>query len=302
MSNFNSVLIANDQLEGMDTALSKAAVIEHYTGCRLALATVSWNEVEDEELPGSLKAELIENYVSAERHGLRQLSEQYRDKVADIDFQAIWARQPDDAIIELQQQLKADLIIKPACESELLDFLFAPLDWRLIRNSRCPVLISKSTDWKTGGVVLASMDVGNPKHEALNQRIATVASTMAKTLDAKLHLVTAYPDLGQGVNERQVAMDYAGLKADMRAHRLSELEKISNQLLEESGQKIEELHVLEGKAQRLVAHLAHALDATVTVIGTHARVGVGKWLLGNTAEKLLPRMHGDVLTVRPLDE
>ncbi len=297
MAEFKKVLVVNDQLEGLDLALDKAALIEHYTGCKIDLAAIAWNEIEDEDIPGPLKADLMENYVAAERHGLRRLADGVRDRVAEIQYQAVWSRQPDEAIMELQQQLSSELIIKPASESELLDYLFAPLDWRLIRSSRCPVLISKATAWKTGGAVLASVDVGNPKHDAINQQIVAAADTLSQVLDAKLHLVTAYPDLGQSVNDRQVAMDYAGLKADMRAHRQSELDRLRKQ-----SERVEEVHILEGKAHRLVPHLAQALDATVTVLGTHARTGVGKWILGNTAERMLPRMHSDVLTVRPLTD
>ena len=293
MAAFNNVLVVNDQLEGLDTALHKAALIEHYTGCHIQLAAVVWNEIEDEEMPEHLKAELIENFVAAERQGLRQLSEPLKEKVADVDVQAIWARRSEEAITTLQQSTKADLLIKPAADSELLDYLYAPLDWRLIRNSACPVLISKSAQWQTQGHVLAAVDVANPKHADINQKIIAAANTLAEVLAAQVHLVTVFPDLGQSVNERQVAMDYAGLKADMRNDRQQRLEKLALQV-----PRIADLHVLEGKAQRLVPHLATTMNATITVVGTHARKGIGKLVLGNTAEKLLPRMQGDVLTVR----
>ena len=43
---------------------------------------------------------------------------------------------------------------------------------------------------------------------------------------------------------------------------------------------------------------ARELAATVTVMGTAARSGLGKLMLGNTAEDTLTRLEGDVLTVR----
>jgi universal stress protein E len=59
-----------------------------------------------------------------------------------------------------------------------------------------------------------------------------------------------------------------------------------------------ELHVIEGKPAMTVANLANRLDVTVAVLGTSARTGFKKLLLGNTAEAMIGRLKQDILTVR----
>ena len=43
---------------------------------------------------------------------------------------------------------------------------------------------------------------------------------------------------------------------------------------------------------------AEELQPTITVLGTHARGGLKKLVLGNTVESTLPHLQGDVLTLR----
>jgi nucleotide-binding universal stress UspA family protein len=74
------------------------------------------------------------------------------------------------------------------------------------------------------------------------------------------------------------------------------------QALEETLEKLEinaiELHVIEGKPAVTVANLANRLDVTVAVLGTSARTGLKKLLLGNTSEAMIGRLKQDILTVR----
>ena len=117
---------------------------------------------------------------------------------------------------------------------------------------------------------------------------------MAQILDAQLHVVCVYSDLGQSVNALQVAMDYVGIKADMRQARQEKLQTTLAQLdLEDV-----EVHLLEGKPASMIANLERTLGPTITVMGTAARKGLSKLVLGNTAEDVLGRLQGDVLTLR----
>jgi nucleotide-binding universal stress UspA family protein len=48
----------------------------------------------------------------------------------------------------------------------------------------------------------------------------------------------------------------------------------------------------------VIPELANDLGATLTVLGTAARTGLSKLLIGNTAEDMIGRIRGDVVTVR----
>jgi nucleotide-binding universal stress UspA family protein len=294
MNTLSKIIVVNDRLDGIEPALSKAALLEHYTAAEVEVAEVIWDYIEEQSLPDVEKANLIEAFVAADRHALNRMLEPYRERIAWSEARVLWNKRPDEAMLQEARSQRADLLIKPGVEHSLGDYLHAPLDWRLIRESACPVLISKSNTWQTGGSVLAAVDVADQEHAELTNQILENANLIATTLGAQLHVVCVYSDLGQSVNALQVAMDYDGIKKDMRETR----EKALAQVLNDLDMKNTIVHVEEGKPANVIANLANQLTPTVTVMGTAARKGLGKVFVGNTAEDTLNRLSGDVLTVR----
>ena len=74
MQKITRVIVANDSLEGMDSALAKAAMIEHYTGAEVRAMTVIYDAVAEEPeeiLPEEQRVQLVEALKAAERPGLR---------------------------------------------------------------------------------------------------------------------------------------------------------------------------------------------------------------------------------------
>ena len=298
MQSMKRLIVANDSLEGMDIALAKAAMIEHYTGAEVRALTVIHDAVADEPpevLPEAERVQLIEALKAAERNGLRRLTEPYRTKVAEMDIQVLWSKQQKEAILEAVAHAGAQLLIKPVSEHHpLADYLHTPLDWMLMRESPCAVLVSKGQSWQQPTCVLAAADVMDVRHLALTREILTTAANLAKIIGVPLHVATAYPSLGQSVNELQVAMDYEGIKADMRATRAKALDH----WIETLALAVDSVHLLEGKPGVVIPDLVRKLHPTLTVLGTAARHGLGKLLIGNTAEGMIDRIQGDIVTVR----
>lgn len=289
------LLIASDNLTGMDIALGKAARIEHYTGAEVMLAEVIYDAVEEESnavLADDQKALLIEGLKAAERNGLEQLVAPYRNKVASIDHQVLWDKNATRGIVD--HLTNFDLLIKPVSHhTRLVDRLHAPLDWSLMRSATCPVMISKM-DWTDTSVLVAALDAADTDHTELNRQILTVANDLAGILGSKLHVVCAYPSLGQKGGELQVAMDYDGIKADMRDSR----DKLIHELIDELGIEVQQIHLLEGKPGHTIPEKANELGAVITVLGTAARRGLTQLIIGNTAERIIEAIEGDVVTVR----
>ena len=214
---FRKVLVANDKLEGLELALPKAAMIEHYSGAAVEVLGVLYDTIAEEPdtiLPAAERANLIEGLKAAERNGLKRLIEPYEGKVADISARVLWEKNAATGI--LSQLEGVDFLIKPISRHQsVIDRLHAPLDWALTRSAPCPVLISKKA-WPDPNVVLAALDAGDESHQTLNRAILATAADMSRILGCDLQVVCAYPSLGQSVNDLQVAMDYDGIKADMR--------------------------------------------------------------------------------------
>ncbi len=291
----DKVLIANDGPEGIDIALGKAALIEHYSGAAIEVAEVIYDTIAEEPpevLPSEQQAALIENLKGGERNQLERLVAPYRDKVANLEQRVIWNKSATQGI--LRALTGVDMLIKPVSRhNPLVDRLNAPLDWALMREAPCPVLVSKH-DWTGTDVIVAAVDVADTDHLALNRQILLVAGELNQILGGRLHVLCAYPSLGQTPGELQVANDFNGIKDDMRQAR----EQLISELLESLELEVTELHLLEGKPGSVIPDLANQLGASVTVLGTAARRGLSQLLIGNTAEKIISALDGDIVTVR----
>ena len=119
---------------GMVQALGKAALIEHYTGAEVEAAEIIWDTIEEEPIAEAAKANLIEAFVAAERHGLENLLAPYSDRIAWAEARVLWDKRTDQAILDEVSRQHVDLLINPSAKHALTDYLHAPLDWRLIRE------------------------------------------------------------------------------------------------------------------------------------------------------------------------
>lgn len=298
MKQITSILLASDTLAGMEVALEKAAMIEHYSGAEVCIAEVIYDTIA-EEPPNVITAEqqsrLIEALKAAERNGLRNLMEPFSDRIASLESRVLWSKAAVDGVLIAQLESAADLIVKPVSQhGGITDYIHTPLDWSIMRTAPCAVLISKKPNWGEPERVLAAVDVADERHVDLTNEILQTAATLAQILGTELHIVCVYPSLGQTVNDLQIAMDYEGIKQDMRENRLARVQRCVDELQLD----VTECHVLEGKPAVVIPDLANGLPATITVVGTAARHGLKKLLLGNTAEDIIGRLNGDIVTVR----
>ena len=297
----NEVLIASDERGSLLSAAEKAAVIERYTGAKLTVAQVIYDPIGEEPASYFGKDEtqsIIDKLIATERDELAQHMGVLKDRVADLHPDVVWDKNPARGILSEAARIGADLIIKPISESHgIQDYLQAPIDWTLMREAACPVVFTRRQSWPAHPKILAAVDASESEHEALNATILQTAQTAARILDAELHLVSVYPSLGQHMSQYQVANDFEGIKSEMRARRTAILEV----LIERLGIEVAETHVLEGRPRIAIAQLAETLGVTLTVLGTAARTGLKKLVIGNTAEDIIRHLQTDLLTVREAD-
>jgi universal stress protein E len=305
------ILVANDSRHGLALALARAArlgspaaqllVVETIYDPRAAEPAEAFVETFVEtvaENPDESQAPRPGQADAARDHEWRALAalvEPLRPRVASIEARLIRAKDASAVILEAANRWSAELLIKPLAKHHpAAEFLHTPLDWSLMRHAPCAVLLAKGDDSDPSGPVLAAVDIADKQHSALNREILRRAARLAETLGVALHAVTAYPDLGQTGGELQVADDFDGIKADMRDSRRRGL----SALLDELGVRVTELHLLEGRPVQVIPALGGRLRPSLTVLGTAARRGIAKLLIGNTAEDLIGRIEGDLMTVR----
>jgi universal stress protein E len=293
------ILLAGDDRDALVATLAKVERLEHFTGAEITVAQVIYDYIAEEPVRPENVAErdaIIARFTEADQAALERQLDPFRSRVASLSGRIVWSKNTAEATIELARAEAAELIVKPVTSGDsLVDWVRTPTDWSLMRESPCPVLFTKPGErWDAQRCVLVAVDVADSAHEQLNRLVLDHAARIAAILAAPLHAVCVYPTLGQGVSDYQVADDFRGLKADMKASR----EQTLVALCEELAITVDETHVIEGHPARAICHLAEQLNAQITVLGTSARAGLGKLLIGNTAEQIVHTLSTDVLTVR----
>jgi nucleotide-binding universal stress UspA family protein len=208
-----------------------------------------------------------------------------------------------------------DLVIKVPESLDWLDQLFGSEDMHLLRKCPCPVWLIKPVAQKTYQRILAAVDVDDtyaPSEQKfrneLNQQIMELASSMALSGFAELHVVYAWEAAGKDVlrevlthmpeekilayieNERQKRE--AGMKQLML--------DVSNKLGQETFTYLKpRTHLVKGHARKEIPELARQIEADLIVMGTVARTGVAGFIIGNTAEAILNQIECSVLALKP---
>lgn len=294
---FKRLLVAGEDRDHIVAALEKAALIEHYTGAEVTVAQIVYDYIaETPDHYSDSRTAIIDRMIQTDQRALDDAVASFKAKVASLDTDVVWNKSTASGMLALAYAMFADLIIKPVTAGDALsDWVRTPTDWTLMREARCPVLFANTLQtWSAPRRVLASLDAGDEAHLDLNRKILSVARAFTNVLDAELHIGCVYPTLGQAFSEYQVANDFVGLKHEMKENR----EFAVANLCDETGAKPTKVHVVEGQPARTICELAAELRADITVLGTSARSGLGKLFIGNTAESIVHKLCGDVLTVR----
>jgi universal stress protein E len=292
------VLVAGDAQDALLRAVEKAATIEHYTGASVTVLLVLYDPVTEiliERYSADVAQRIIDDLVRNELKALETALAPYRSRIADLEAHVVFARDTAAAIVTAASDRAVDLIVKPLGRSaHLADFLHTPLDWQLMRAAPCPVLFTRTAQWLKPIRVLVALDVMDRTHVEVNERLLEHGKLAASILGGELHVATAYPSVAPYVTQYQVAQDQSSIKVQLREQRFNALTR----LLGDRDVVAAAVHVEEGRPRDVVRALASQLRIGLVVIGTAGRSGIGKLLIGNTAEEVVSDLTTDLLTVR----
>ena len=167
--------------------------------------------------------------------------------------------------------------------------LLPPLDWKLLRNATCPVLLVKQhSQWQGGPILVAIEPLAQaPERQALNRSLLQMSQQLGQLFNATVHPVIAWdtPMLG---DEPEQLSDEAQLQRHQNA---------TAALLSDTGVEADSILIGEGPAEHWIASAAADHKAVLLLIGTKARRGIAGALLGNTSEQLLDRVDCDLLVL-----
>jgi len=233
-------------------------------------------------------AELKRFVLEAEAPVLEEAVERFSR--LPVQCLTLWHKHRWQGIVDAAASTGADMIVKAVAEPQTSVFVKTPDDWNLIRHSKVPVLLAHSA-WTKHPRIFAALDVYDRSHAELNLRVLANARKLCQRLGAELHVVSVYPRISPLLDELASHWDHEKITTEIEREATDLVAGLCRQCDVEDYQ----LHLRQGEVDLQIESVA--ASAAVIVIGTKARSGVGAFVLGNTAEKILHSVKTDVLTV-----
>ena len=209
-----------------------------------------------------------------------------------------------------------DLVIKVAEDYDWLDRWFGSDDMHLLRKCPWPVWLLKPAAPKTYRRILAAVDVGDyyPPQEmrarhALNRQILEMASSLAMSEFAELHIGSVWETIGDSAMRHSAFMHTPEEKINayveqVRQKYATSLDALMQEVADYVGQNAidylkPQLHLIKGGPRIEIPALTKQIEADLVVMGTVARTGIPGFIMGNTAEMILNQIECSVLAIKP---
>ena len=122
-----------------------------------------------------------------------------------------------------------------------------------------------------------------------------VADEIADKFNSQLQILHVIYDMVAYADAAAVTNWYPAMYVDLEKAAKEELHKVAKKV---KFAKDPQLVVRRGVEETEIIRYADEQKADLIVMGTHGRTGVGRLLLGSTAEQVLRHAHCPVLTVR----
>jgi len=233
---------------------------------------------------------------------LRRLTDKFGDHFPSTMH---WGRRWHFSVVAEANKLSADLIIKAVHRhSRIAEFVHTPEDWHLLHFASCPVWLVNDTTEHIDRVIAAFSTLEETEdHRRLGERVLQQASDLAGALGAELHVVSVIPDW---LHSQSLVGPIPGMPgqfpvvlADLGEQALDRAEEILSDSLEKLNIIADVAEVRSGFVD---IELADAVGETgALVIGSAAArklsTKVAGRLFGNTSEKVIHHVRGDVLVV-----
>lgn len=295
------LLIAPSEMT-LTPAFERAHALACATGALLHI--VAFDYVQALAVAGLLDHEAMaqarEGYLQVHRHWLEQQARFYRCAGLQVSTEVVWARSSLTNLLEYVNDFRPDLVIKDTHYVAALDRAFhRPLDWRLLRECPTPLHLVTNARNPKPLKILAAIDLSHLEEltQGLNDRIVDLASTLATSCGAELHLlnVSRWSELG----DVPMSVPTSSLDDSLRDAIEDTQQEAFDVLAERYCVKDAHRHLLTGIPHQVIGVFAqqHAFD--MVVLGTVYHQAPERFM-GDTVESLLNQAPCSLMIVKPV--
>lgn len=294
------LLIAPTQM-ARTPAFDRAQALARATGAMLHM--VAFDHVNALAVAGLFDHDAMtqarEGYLQVHRHWLEQQARLQRCEGLRVTSEVVWSRFSLAHVLDYANDFHADLVIKDMQSVPVFDRVFhRPLDWLLLRDCPAPLHLVASAENPKPLKILAAIDLSHLEDltQGLNERILTLASTLAVACDASLHMLNVgnWSVFGDAL----ASVPTSSLDDSLRDAVNDAQQEAFEALAEHYGIEASHRHVLSGIPHRVIGQFARRQAFDMVVLGTASRHGVDIFL-GGTAENVLHHAPCSLTVVKP---
>jgi len=204
---------------------------------------------------------------------------------------------PWSAICEQVLAEKHDLVVVGTRDlGHVGRILFGSTGMKLLRNCPCPVWVTRpDPNWDDLNILVPS-DFSEVSLEALR-----IAVNGGQLVDTKIHLLHAIegqigPPAWFGRVQREMVENYIAEQRALAKKSLHEQLAHTDYRTLKYGVLV---HVVDGPPEEAILKAIDDFQIDLVVMGTAARSGISRLVLGNTTERLISHMKCSVIAVKP---
>lgn len=279
---YKNILVIADQDCDQHAAMQKARSVAFSDDVNISVVAFVEPSVGDSvDAKGEKNAEM-QKAIDSEFAGIKNVS---YDVVATGDIAGFCK------VFALEN--KIDLVIKTGHRTESL--FHTPLDYQLVRELKCTVMISTLQKWRAKHRVMVTIDINstNADQIALNVKSLKWANDWAQSQQCELHVASCI-DIPTAMSELDIVS-----KDEVLVKQEKDVTEKLKAFLGEHDVNCSSISIDAGNPHRVLPSLANSLKADLVVLGSVGRKGVKGILLGNTAEKVMSKLRTDLAVVHP---
>jgi universal stress protein E len=302
MLNYRNILVFIDPTQESQPALARATEIaQKQIGTTITLFLCCYDlSFEMTSLSSADERKAMQRIVIKENKAwLDALAVPYQREGTSMNSHVLWHNRPFQAAIIEVLKNNHDLVIKATHpHSKLSAILFTPTDWNLLRKCPVPLLLVKHHKWPENGNILCAIDcksLQDGEHHLLNQQIIDEAEAMALIINAKTHIVNAYPSPPMNIMLELPEFDPIDYEDGLKkVHQKVLFDYATKNNIAET-----QVHLEQGLPEDVICNVAKEIDAELVILGTVGRSGLSATLLGHTAEQVIDQLDCDLLALKP---
>jgi nucleotide-binding universal stress UspA family protein len=242
-------------------------------------------------LPSGMDAAAVRNML--ERHAANRV-DAIVTRMAPENRPAciIRAGRPFEAIMDLAEQEKADLVvIGPGKAKTLRERAFGSTADRIVRAAPVPVLVVRLAHAAPYRRAIVAADL-SPQSLSASRALRSLAPEAA--ID-HVHVVEMPPSFEQAL--LQAGVSKAEIDGHRRVRAMAARDRLKAAFVSDGDGAPLKLRLVHGDARAVMARQARRRDIDLIALGTHGRGIVSQMLLGSVARHVLQRASCDVLLV-----